>query len=343
MSPAPNPRTGPVVVFCDVGPAYGVGHLMRCLALAEELVATGTPVIVAADVASVPFARAQVGARGLQHLPAPHGTEEHLRLLAEVGAAGAIIDSYFLPPALYEAVRAAYPTLAFVDGNPAGKAADVLLDQNIGAESDPWPIAAGTTRLAGLEFALMRTEILARRPSRPRIEESDPPQVFAFFGGTDAYGAGPVLTRALIATGAPFALRVVAPQPWDVAPRPGPDQSLEVIAPTDRLAEEVLSADLVISAAGTSSWELLCLGAACAFVYVADNQATSYERVLAAGLGLGLGRLEDLVTDPGPATAVLTRALADAGLRAGLRAGGWERVDGGGRSRVAEAFAAILT
>jgi spore coat polysaccharide biosynthesis predicted glycosyltransferase SpsG len=116
-----------------------------------------------------------------------------------------------------------------------------------------------------------------------------------------------------------------------------------VIAPTDRLAEEVLSADLVISAAGTSSWELLCLGAACAFVYVADNQATSYERVLAAGLGLGLGRLEDLVTDPGPATAVLTRALADAGLRAGLRAGGWERVDGGGRSRVAEAFAAILT
>ena len=34
-------------------------------------------------------------------------------------------------------------------------------------------------------------------------------RLFAFFGGTDAFGAAPVLTRALVATGAAFDLRVV--------------------------------------------------------------------------------------------------------------------------------------
>ena len=33
-----------LAVLCDVGPRYGVGHLMRCVALAEEFAARGTTV-----------------------------------------------------------------------------------------------------------------------------------------------------------------------------------------------------------------------------------------------------------------------------------------------------------
>ena len=49
------------------------------------------------------------------------------------------------------------------------------------------------------------------------------------------------------------------------------------------------AADLVISAAGSSLSELLCIGAAAAVVCVADNQQLGYARVVAAGTAAGLG------------------------------------------------------
>jgi spore coat polysaccharide biosynthesis predicted glycosyltransferase SpsG len=335
-------RPGQVlVVICDVGPQYGVGHLMRCVALAEEFARRGATVVFAADVASVPFAVLQVESRGFLHVAAPQGVEDHLRVLTELGATAVVIDSYHLPLSLYDAVRAAVPTLALVDGDPGGRSAHLLVDQNIGAESDHWPLPDRSVHVAGLDYALMRTEILDRRPAAPRSDRADPARVFAFFGGTDAFGAGPVLTGALVATGMPFSLRVVAPRPWDEPVVAGPGQSVELIAPTDRLADEVLAADLVVSAAGTSSWELLCLGAACAFVCVADNQALAYGRAIESGLGLGLGVLDALAADSATATTVLREGLADAELRAGLRERGWHKVDGGGRGRVLDAFAAV--
>ncbi|MCW2754403.1 MAG: Spore coat polysaccharide biosynthesis protein predicted glycosyltransferase-like protein [Marmoricola sp.] len=328
-----------LVVFCDVGPRFGIGHLMRCLALAEEFSSRGAQVVVAADAPSVPFALEQVEARGFAHRPAPESVADHLAVLAQSSATHAVIDSYHLPPAVYAALADAVPTLALVDGDPAGRVAHVLVDQNIGAEDDTWPVAEGTTRLAGLDYSLMRTEILDRRPVRPREAESEPPRVFAFFGGTDAFGAGPVLTEAMVATGRPFDLRVVTPQPWARKVEAGPGQRIELISPTGLLADEVVAADLVLSAAGTSSWELLCLGAACAFVCVAENQVRSYERAIDSDLGLPLGMLEDLVAgETAGAVEVLGTALDDAAGRRALRRRGWLRVDGGGRARVADVF-----
>ncbi len=70
----------------------------------------------------------------------------------------------------------------------------------------------GTTRLAGLDYVLLRDEILALRPEEPPApRQSVVPKVFAFFGGTDAYGAGPYVVQALAATGVPFEATVVAP------------------------------------------------------------------------------------------------------------------------------------
>ncbi|MFL6159087.1 MAG: spore coat protein, partial [Marmoricola sp.] len=147
---------GVLAVICDVGPSTGIGHLMRCVALAEEFAARGSRVVLVADVAAVPFALEQVARRGFAHLAAPGSTGEYLEVLAGLGADAVVIDSYLLPDDLYAAVAAAYPTLVIVDGDPGGRVGTVLVDQNIGAEDDPWPVPEGSTRLAGLDFALMR-------------------------------------------------------------------------------------------------------------------------------------------------------------------------------------------
>jgi spore coat polysaccharide biosynthesis predicted glycosyltransferase SpsG len=223
----------------------------------------------------------------------------------------------------------------------------VLVDQNLAAELDHPTLPPGSTRLAGLQYVMIRDEILAHRPSEPPApRQDDVPRVFAFFGGTDAFGAGPSVVRALAATGVPFQATVVAPGAHLAARIAAvelrPQQRVDVIGPTDRLAAEVRGADLTISASGTSTWELLCLGATAGLVCVVENQVMGYERAISTGTAAGVGVLSDLEEDPSAAAAVLKRLLTDPVERARLAAAGWALVDGNGRQRVADALLGLI-
>jgi spore coat polysaccharide biosynthesis predicted glycosyltransferase SpsG len=120
-------------------------------------------------------------------------------------------------------------------------------------------------------------------------------------------------------------------------------QHVEVIGPTSELAKAVVASDLVLSASGTSTWELLCLGATAGLVCVVDNQVMGYERAVATGAAIDVGVLSDLKVDPSPAAAVLRRLLLDPVERARVAAAGWKLVDGQGRSRVADAFLQLIS
>lgn len=313
---------------------------MRCVALAEEFAARGFAVTFVADVGAVRFAVDTLDARGFAHLAPPTSYPE---LLATLQPTVVVIDSYTLPLSVYADLRADFLTVALVDGDPGGREATILLDQNIGAEDDDWPLPEGVTRLAGLRHALMRNEILDARPDTDHLEAT-PARVLAFFGGTDAMGAAPVLTRALLATTADFDLRVVgATEQLREKLAEFDDPRVTVLEPTSEIAAEIVAADLVIGAAGASSWELLCLGAACAFVCVADNQRTSYTRITELGAVIGLGELDAIRADPTGAERALKAVLTDADERARLRSTGRNLVDGAGRARVADTVLASRT
>ncbi|MEU4193018.1 spore coat protein [Kribbella sp. NPDC026611] len=337
-----------VGVRCDVGPARGIGHVMRCLALAEELRRRELEVVFVCDAHTVPWAAAQIAARGVTVEPAVWSAADHVELFARLELDAVVFDSYDLDASVYPAVRAAgLPTLAIVDGDFRGAAADVLVDQNLAAELDHPALPPGSHRLAGLEYVMIRDEILAHRPAEPPAPRAvDVPKVFAFFGGTDAFGAAPHVIRALAASGAPFEATVVAATP-DLATRIAavdlrPHQQVHVIEPTDQLAAAVRSSDLTISASGTSTWELLCLGATAGLVCVVDNQVMGYERAIATGTAAGVGVLSDLQADPSSAAGVLKQLLTEPAERARLAAAGWELVDGKGRERVADALLDLI-
>jgi spore coat polysaccharide biosynthesis predicted glycosyltransferase SpsG len=138
-----------------------------------------------------------------------------------------------------------------------------------------------------------------------------------------------------------------------VAPRPelrtalaavplGSGQAVHAIDPTSSLMSLAAEAGLVISASGTSLWELLCIGAAAAVVWVVDNQELGYDQVIAAGTAAGLGHLDDVRDHPETAAEILRELLSDVTRRDRLRAAGWRLVDGRGRERVADALQALL-
>ena len=168
----------------------------------------------------------------------------------------------------------------------------------------------------------------------------------AVFGGTDAYGAAPVVACALARTGLPFVATVVTRSDLldEVSAIPlASGQSIDAITPTDRLPELVVGADLVVSAAGSSTWELLALGAATALVRVADNQTVSYQRLVSGRLAAGLGSLAELRGEGAVAAHDTLRGLLrDPSQRAALASAAWARVDGRGRARVADRLLALV-
>jgi spore coat polysaccharide biosynthesis predicted glycosyltransferase SpsG len=100
---------------------------------------------------------------------------------------------------------------------------------------------------------------------------------------------------------------------------------------------------VTISASGTSTWELLCLGATAGLVCVVDNQAMGYERAVATGAAAGIGLLSELKVDPAPAVGVLRSLLTDPVERARIAAAGWKLVDGKGRARVADVLFSLTS
>ncbi|WP_196924856.1 PseG/SpsG family protein [Micromonospora vinacea] len=346
---------------CDAGPRRGVGHLVRCLALAEEFLARGAHVTVFGTVERLDWATADLAARGIPLLPGPDSAAELVEVARRHELDVLVLDSYELDPAGAGALRAAgVYTLAIIDGDSRGQVADLYLDQNFGADLpglDAAPELAGFgvgaglpgRLLAGSGYALLRdTVISARPPVAPPATAVSRPRVLAFFGGTDAVGAAPVLTRVLVATGHPMDLTVIVGRPEIEAEvddvTPGRGQIIRPVPPTTSLPALITEADLVVSAAGTSTWELCCLGAPSALVCVVDNQRESYTRVVRHGLAAGLGELPELTAGgvagrAARATAARTLhgLLSSPQRRATLAARGWSTVDGQGRARVVDA------
>ncbi|GGN70625.1 UDP-2,4-diacetamido-2,4,6-trideoxy-beta-L-altropyranose hydrolase [Actinoplanes lobatus] len=323
-------------IRCDAGPRTGVGHLVRCVALAEELTARGVDVHFLSDLGGLEWAAAQLDQRGLPWHPAPYDEVGLVAAAERLNLDALVVDSYTLPPSHSRAVRRTGRTvLAIVDGDPRGQDADIYVDQNLDAALD-----IGDVRLAGLDYALLRASVRRLRPSAaPVHSNARTPKVVAFFGGTDAYRAAPQVARLLAWTAAPFDATVIAADDGLrtelLAVRPGEGQTLHVIEPTDRLPELLADADLVVSASGTSTWELLCLGRAAALVWVVDNQIRGYERTVARGYAAGLGRLGEL---GGEAVTTLRRLLLNPGDRTALAVHGWAAVDGRGVERVADSL-----
>ncbi|MFI7143280.1 PseG/SpsG family protein [Nonomuraea sp. NPDC050022] len=324
---------------CDAGVASGVGHLMRCVALAEELCGRGAEVLFLGDVAGSAWAESQLRQRAFPLCPAPSEPRALAELVRVLGLDAVALDSYVLAPDTGAALRATgTAVLAIVDGDPLGQEADLYLDQNLGAELRPFRHSGQAAdgpwggRLAGARYVLLRDSVLLmrgtarRRPARP-----EGPLVLCFFGGTDSAGVAPAWAGALRATGLPFRATVVSPVPFEV------DGPVTVIPPTDRLPGLMAEANLVITAAGSAVWELLHLGVPTALSWVADNQLIGYEALVGGGLAAGLGPAPDAA-----AVGVLTRLLADPAAREEYGRRGAGLIDGRGRERVADALLALL-
>lgn len=347
------PSTRRVVVLrADATATIGVGHAMRLLALAQELRRRDVAVHLAGDL-DVAWVASAYEAAGIGVHPRPTDAAELVDLALRRGAEWCVLDRYDLGAEWGAALRrAGIAVMTMVDGEfSARQDADLYVDQNPGAQ--PRAVESGRIALAGAAYTLFRDDVLTlRRPAGEQLERNraaGPLRVLEVFGGTDPCGAAPVVTPIVLAAcaGRSAEVTVVTPdaewaRPLAATAPAGVD--LRTCGPISDLAARAADCDVVVTASGSSVWELMCLGVPLAVVCVIDNQRPGYDIVTRDDLAVGLGQLAELRHDEASrrrAVTALRAALGDAEARIERAERAQQMLDGRGRARVADALLAL--
>ncbi|MBU1587370.1 MAG: hypothetical protein KKH51_05420, partial [Actinobacteria bacterium] len=181
--------------------------------------------------------------------------------------------------------------------------------------------------------------VLAARRDEPWTV-SGVPRLTAFMGGTDPSGAIVGVARQLALVDAEFDIVIVCPDVHRAAVEQALGSSATILAPTPELPTILAHSDIVVSAAGTSAWDICALGVPSLLVGVVDNQSAGLASAVRERLALGVDLVAGgTVADIAPAVSLL---LADGALRERLSRASSEAFDGLGKHRVVGAMLATL-
>lgn len=327
-----------LVIRADATAAMGVGHVMRCLSLAQAWAGAGGRAVFLSHCESEHLrkliAASGFGFAALTRASADPAELDALSALLPVESAWVVLDGYHFDDAYQTAIRALGCRLAVLDdmNHLARYDADVVLNQNPNAASLPYNTKA--LLLAGTEYALLREEFLQRRPAA-RQHSAHVRNVLVSMGGGDGRGAISValgLLRNVECDEVRVALGPASPAAVDFEPHGDRQWAGRVrLLRCPDMPELMAWADAALSAAGSTCWELAFMGVPAALIVLADNQARIAARLHESGAALNLGRLEDLRADAVPA---LRRFFDSPDVRSGLSCRAQALVDGRGAERV---------
>lgn len=264
-----------VVLRADASSEIGAGHVMRQIALAEELSLHGVETFLVGEIQGLSWLDDKIKAvPGLRLVSQPIGTFDS-RVLGELGASVASIDSYALSQEdLSNWESQSNKTFVFIDGpwqNLSGSSAVVPLlrdDFSWLSELD----RRFRRAYIGPDYIMMRSEIKGVKLSRLR-DSPLTPQILVVLGGSDPRGLTSVIGPALVEIAQEHRVVVIGSGTiTSVGDNAVLGQRGTVRSSRSSFLEELRKTTLVISGAGTTSGEILFLGIPSIFIPVADNQ-----------------------------------------------------------------------
>ena len=293
-----------VVFRVDSSTLMGVGHLMRCLTLANELQNKNHKItFICRELQGNMISLIKYKVIGLLRNNNFQSDNLYLDLLGETQEQDAeevisvipkntdllIVDNYALDEIWHKKLRK-YTCKIIVIDDLANKKfdCDILLNQNLGSQIKSYQgkVSNDCQMLLGCDYALLRPEFkelrgqaLEKRKNTKKIKN-----ILISMGGSDINNMTYDVLQQLdsdfnivvVLGGASPHNRMIE----DYAK----DKNIKVIVNADNMAELMLKADLSIGASGSTNWERLCLGLPSLIFTVAENQV-KFSRIL-EGLGL---------------------------------------------------------
>lgn len=346
----------------DASTEIGLGHVARCLSLAQALSELGAVcrfltrdlgIDVARQVRLAGFECHALPAPATNHRPPsagyPHAdwagvdwsvdVQESIAALGDARPGWVIVDHYSFDASWHRAMRrwAGCRMAAIDDLGDRDLDVDLLIDHNHAIDHRAKygsHLAANAPILAGPRCALIGPSYANARRHTVRAAVRS---IGIFMGGADRGGFSQTALRACDAAGFRGEIEVVttsanpglAALQIQIANRPGARLSMDLPS----LADFYVRHDVQIGASGGSTWERCCVGSPTLAIIVAENQ----RMVLQPLDGLGVLLAVDEIPVSVDSLARELRTLIDnPGLRESLSARARQLVDGRGAQRVAE-------
>jgi UDP-2,4-diacetamido-2,4,6-trideoxy-beta-L-altropyranose hydrolase len=342
-------------VRADADATLGIGHVMRCLALAQAWQQQGGAVTFIGRLESAPL-RARLIREGFDVVPVASPATRHsvtevlpaqVPMPEEADEAWYVVDGYHFDLTHHQALRQAGCHVLVIDDNahlPAYEA-DIILNQNLHANKLPYRCNPDAVLLLGPQYALLRQEFLhafqpARRP------QSLCRRILVTLGGADPGNLSLMVLKALQQwhrnDRADLEVRVVVgPANPHLAALQRELGTLsfvcDLVPASDDMPTLLHWADVVVSAAGSTCWELAYLGIPFGTMVVADNQEQVAEELATAGVAMPFGHARELSS--GQFAMDLASLMANGEQRRMMAATGRRLVDGHGAARVVAAMA----
>jgi UDP-2,4-diacetamido-2,4,6-trideoxy-beta-L-altropyranose hydrolase len=278
--------------------------------------------------------------------PDPDDWEKTSQILGAHGDAWVVLDGYHFDGGYHKKIRAHGKRLLVVDdmAHLDHYEADIVLNQNINAESLPYSTASFTRLFLGPRYILLRPEFF-NCSSRERNIPELACRLLVTLGGGDPDNMTLTVMQALekididgfealivVGSANPHLQQILAASSRSSV-------RLRVVDNVPNMAELMAWADLAVSAGGSTCWELAYMGVPALAITMADNQLAVVKGLAKAGTVVNLGWYHDL------SSAKIARAVqnlaTDVVKRAQMQRRGRDLVDGGGTQRVLTGMMAV--
>ncbi len=280
----------------DAGVRMGTGHVMRCLALAQAWQDLGGRAMFAMAESTEAIAeRLKRENAEVVRLATPAGTLTDADCLATLAqsrdADWVVVDGYHLGPDYQRTLKDKGCRILFLDDYGHGEryVADLVLNQNAQANPDLYKDRSSESRLLlGSRYVLLRREFRSWQ-KWSRVIPSVASRILVTLGGSDPED---VTSRVL------QAVDEVQDQRLEVAVIAGgsnphlaslrrhisqAQHDVRLVKNAENMAELMAWADVAVSAAGATCWEMCLLGLPAVVVDLAPTRFPSLGNFIGAG------------------------------------------------------------
>lgn len=336
---------GTILIRADASATMGAGHLMRCLALAQEWKHSGGDAIFAV-AQSLPALEARLVAEGwrIARIEAAAGAitdaNSAIEIARRYSAGWIVLDGYHFDCAYQSKIKKSGLKLLLLDdlGGAGRFAADLIVNQNAHADEQMYANREAYTRaLLGPRFALLRREFRTQAAHARRAESK---RVLITMGGSDPENASGKILEAVRSIPVESLEVAVIVGPGSRAPLVGDRLqdgcAVQIVRNPPSLIEYMQWADVAVSAAGTTVLEMCRAGLPMVLLSVAENQVRGTIALARRGVVKYLGPVHEV--SQCELSDAVRALLCSKEARDRMSLLGQELVDGNGARRVVGAM-----
>lgn len=343
-----SPGRRRVLFRVDSSVALGAGHVVRCLAVSEELTQRAmAPVFASRRMATDAVDQIEAAGYPVVQMTGPITGE-----LAEIGEqvpksnagrpfAAVVMDHYGLGAEWLTAARSLASRRIVIDdlaNRPLP--CEVIVNMNLGVGPRDYEglAAPGTRLLLGQHFALLRPAFRASR-AESRSPVGAVKNVLVSMGGSDPLNVTSRVVSAVRSALPTVQIEVVLGSLFQGESMAGPGIRVHRAIDSDAMARLMIDADLAIGAGGVTAWERCVLGLPSVILRLAPNQDGVATALGAFGAAVDGGPAD--VLDSDALSRLVRRVAEDRSQRQTLSDRGRDLVDGRGVERVAHHIDAV--